>query len=196
MKTVVVLVVLSISHVALAQVSTKIYSIANPNGSQTSLRSIWVGDTNNFHIQPLAALPQAIGGTGTIDFQVSITAQDGLMRTTQVYYQTDQGVSSYTISMAAPLATSGVDFSSTPPHDKHAYPNPANDQCTIDIDVRLYPNAEVTLVNEAGLRVIGIAQPRADKLILDTHTLAAGKYLVLVSSGGLAVHKEEIVVRH
>jgi hypothetical protein len=196
-RTLVVFLILCCCAVAEAQQVTKIYSIANPTGNQISLNSIWVADSNDFSVETLSALPYTVADDGMIDFAVKVIPRDGITRTTEVFYQTDLGVSSYTISMAAPLETAAVSQQpGTPPHEKHAYPNPANDQCTIDINVKLYPNAEVDLVNEAGTRVIGIAQPRGDKLVLDTHTLANGRYIILVSSGGLVVHKEEVVVRH
>jgi hypothetical protein len=188
---------LSCCAVAEAQQVTKIYSIANPTGAQVNLNSIWVADSNDFAVETLSSLPYTVADDGMIDFAVKVLPRDGITRTTEVFYQTDLGVSSYTISMAAPLETAAVSQQpGTPPHEKHAYPNPAGDQCTTDIDVKLNPKAEVDLVNEAGARVIGIAQPRGDKLVLDTHTLANGRYIILVSSGGLVVHKEEVVVRH
>jgi hypothetical protein len=195
-KTLVIVATLSCCAIAEAQQVTKIYSIANPIGAQVSLSSMWVADSNNFAVEPLSPLPYTVSDDGMIDFAVRVIPRDGITRTTEVFYQTDLGVSSYTISMAAPLETSGSGQPGMPPHDKHAYPNPATDQCTIDIDIKLYPNAEVDLVTEAGMRVIGIAQPRGDKLVLDTHMLANGRYTILVSSSGLVVHKEEVVVRH
>ncbi len=191
-KVFVALAAVCIGVAAHAQ-ETKIYSIANPKGATLSLRSMWVADTADFYVEPLAQLPYQIPTNGTVDFKVRIIPRDGIMRSTEVFYKTDLGVSSYTISMTPPM-TSAV--SESTPHEKPAYPNPTKEFTTLDVDIRLYPNVQVDVVNDIGVRVFGVAQPVGDKLVLDVRKLANGPYHVIVYSNGAIVRKEEVVVRH
>lgn len=193
-KVLVVLVAGCFAFSARAQ-ETKIYSIANPKGEAMSLRSMWVADSANFTVEPLSQLPSQIPGNGTVDFRVRILPKDGIMRTTEVFYRTENGISSYTISLTPPVIA-GTLIEAQPPHDKPAYPNPAKEFTTLDVDIRLYPNVQVDVINDIGVRVIGITPPVAGKLVLDTRKLANGTYHVAVYSNGTIVRKEEVVVRH
>lgn len=179
-----------------AQRSSKIVSIPNLSGSPISVTSIWVSDSSNFVIKPLTSYPISVSEAGTIDASVSIKQHDGATRTTEVWYRDAQGnEESYMITMTAPQSLS-EHSQIQPERGDPVYPNPAKDVCTVDVDIRLYPNVQVDLYNGSGARAIGIVKPSADKLIVDTRNLADGKYNIVVTSNGAIVKSEEVVVRH
>jgi hypothetical protein len=181
---------------ARAQQGSKFYSIANPVGKALTLASVWVEDPDYFTVEPLSTLPVNVPASGTIDLKVSVKPHDGVTRSTEVWYRDTHGTtSSFAVTMTAPLATSGV-VGNQPSHEKPVYPNPVKDFCTVDLDVRLYPNVQVDLVNDVGTRVVGVIAPTGDKLVLDARNLASGRYNIVVSSDGSVIKHEEVVVRH
>lgn len=190
-----ILLLVCLSSASKAVDTSRVYSIANPSGSATTIQAISVADTEHFAVELLRPLPYTVAENGTIDFRVIVKSRDGITHTTQVLFNSESKVSSYTIVLTSPYEQNGVQVAQ-PPHSKPAYPNPVKDNCIIDVDIRLYPNVQVDVINDVGGRVIGVVQPAGDKLILDSHTLANGNYHVVVFSGGTIVRKEEIIVRH
>ncbi|HYM20005.1 MAG TPA: hypothetical protein VEW28_03265 [Candidatus Kapabacteria bacterium] len=181
---------------ARAQESAKFVSITNPIGKALTLNSVWVADPDYFSVEPLASLPISISPSGTIDFRVSIKPRDGVTRSTEVWYRDTHGTtSSFAVTMTAPFEQNGVQ-QNQPSREQPVYPNPVKDFCTMNLDVRLYPNVQVDLFNEVGGRVVGVIAPTGDKLVLDARNLASGRYNIVVSSDGNIVKNEEVVVRH
>lgn len=179
-----------------AQHANKICSIPNLSGAPLSINAVWVDDSVNFSVEPLAAYPLEVSESGTVDVRVTIKSHDGMPHSTAVHYRDVMGRSAaYTITLIAPqvLSTNGT---SQPMQGMPAYPNPAKDYCTVDVDIRLFPNVQVDLFTSSGGRVLGLVKPTADKLIVDTRNLADGKYNVVVSSNGAVIKSEEVVVRH
>ncbi len=191
----VLVLLICVSSASKAFETNRVYSIANPYGSATTIQAISVADTEHFAVELLRPLPFVVAENGTIDFRVTVKSRDGVTHSTQVFFNSENKVSSYTIVLTSPYEQNGIQVAQ-PPHSKPAYPNPAKNNCIIDVDIRLYPNVQVDVINDVGGRVIGVVQPAGDKLILDSHSLANGNYHVVVFSGGEIVRKEEIIVRH
>ena len=182
---------------ARAQETEKFISIANTTGKAFAVSSVWIDDSAHFAVEFLSHLPFTVPPNGTVDLKVSIKPRDGVMRSTEVWYLDTHGtVSSFAVTMTAPLAISSGVQENQPPHEQPVYPNPVKDFCTMNLDVRLYPNVQVDLYNDVGGRVVGVLAPMGDKLVLDARNLSSGRYHVVISSNGTIVKSEEVVVRH
>jgi hypothetical protein len=157
-----------------------------------SVSAVWVDDSSNFSVEPLEGYPLEVGESGTLDVRVTAKMHDGMPHSTAVLYRDALGrTNSYTVTLTASQAMSAQPMQGLP-----AYPNPAKDYCTVDVDIRLFPNVQVDLFTSNGARVVGLVKPAGEKLIVDTRNLADGKYNVAVSSNGVIVKNEEVVVRH
>lgn len=175
---------------------SKIISIPNLNGAPATVTAVWVSDTTNFSVHPLIGYPISVTEAGTLDVNVTIKPHDGVTRSTEIFFKDAKGnIHSYAVTMTAPQMLSS-DEDAQPGHGQPVYPNPANDFCTVDVDINLYPNVQVDLLTSNGARALGLVKPKGDKLVVDTRNLSDGKYNIVVSSNGVIVKNEEVVVRH
>ena len=193
-KSFLLLGVLLSASTALSQNAEKIYSISNPYGSRMMVESLSVDDTVNFKLESLKAMPYDLDEIGTLDFKVTVTANDGITRTTQVRCNDGRCTPLYTITMAAPIASGvkGADDRAARP----AYPNPVKDYCTINTDISLYPNVQIELFNSVGASVIGVVQPVGHNLSLDARNLTNGRYHLTITTNGTVIRSEDIIVNH
>lgn len=196
MKSFFLLGVLLFASTAFSQNAEKIYSISNPYGSRMMVESLSVDDTVNFKVESLKSMPYNLDELGTLDFKVTVTANDGITRSTQVRCNEGRSTTPVsTITMAAPLVNAVVCGGGSGAM-KPAYPNPVKDYCTINTDISLYPNVQIELFNSVGVSVVGVVQLVGHNLSLDARNLTNGRYHLKITTNGNVIRSEDIIVNH
>jgi len=192
MKCCCLLGVLFFASTALSQSAEKIYSIVNPYGAAMRIESLTIDDSADFRVESLKPLPFDLSETGTLDFKVTIIPRDGITRTTQVR---SGNLSLSIVTMESPILNA-VKKSEEQYANHPSYPNPVKDFCTINTDISLYPNVEIEVFNSVGASVVGLVQPVGHSLSLDARNLTSGRYHISITSNGLMIRSEDIIVKH
>jgi hypothetical protein len=164
----------------------------NPYGAAMRIESLTIDDSADFRVESLKPLPFDLSETGTLDFKVTIIPRDGITRTTQVR---SGNLSLSIVTMESPILNA-VKKSEEQYANHPSYPNPVKDFCTINTDISLYPNVEIEVFNSVGASVVGLVQPVGHSLSLDARNLTSGRYHISITSNGLMIRSEDIIVKH
>ena len=77
------------------------------------------------------------------------------------------------------------------------YPNPANNEVTVEVPVKAETNLEVPMISQIGHLVMGSSIPIGGvRTILDTKNVPDGVYIVLIKSKLGTMLTQKVIIKH